>query len=113
MMITASRLAWGIFLLGAVTLPGCSSSDDDSNGNAGSGGSAGTGTTGGMGGMACEGDPPIKDHNSCADIPSVNKGDAGFKISSPDFENCAPLPTADTCDGNAFGSGTSPALTWT
>lgn len=114
MMTTASRFAWGIFLLGAVALPGCSSSDDDSNGSAGSSGSGGSAgaATGGTGGMACEGDPPIKDHNSCADIPSVNQGDAGFKISSPDFENCAPLPTEDTCDGNAFGSGKSPKLTW-
>jgi phosphatidylethanolamine-binding protein (PEBP) family uncharacterized protein len=113
MMTTASRLAWGIFLLGAAALPGCSSDDDSSGNNAGSGGSAGAGAAGGTGGMACDPAPTPTDHHTCADLPSVAKGDASFEISSPDFENCAALPTEDTCDGSPFGSGKSPKLTWT
>lgn len=117
MMTIASRLAWGIFLLGAAALPGCSS-DDDSNGsnNAGSGGSSGSGGSAGAGatgGMACEGTPTPMDHHTCADLPSVAQGDASFQISSPDFANCAELPKEDTCDGNPFGTGKSPALSWT
>ncbi|HTQ02873.1 MAG TPA: YbhB/YbcL family Raf kinase inhibitor-like protein [Polyangiaceae bacterium] len=120
----ASRLAWGILVLGATTLAACSSSDDDSGSSGGSSGSGGSGATGGSSsagapasggaaGMACVGDPPITDHHTCSELPSVNKGDSGFMISSPDFANCDPIPTADTCDGNAFGTGMSPKLTWT
>lgn len=111
-------------MLAAANVVGCSSSDDDSNGSGGSGGtsSGGSGGTSGSGGMsaaagasgmACVGDPPVTDHNSCTGIASLKMGDTGFTISSTDFENCAELPAGNTCDGNAFGTGSSPALTWT
>ncbi len=112
MMITASRLAWGILLLAAAALPGCSGDDDSNGNNTGSGGSAGTGATGGTGGMTCDTAPEPTDHHTCADLRSVAQGDASFQISSPDFENCGELPAEDTCDGHAFGTGKSPTLTW-
>jgi hypothetical protein len=96
MMITASRLAWGILLLAAAALPGCSGDDDSNGNNAGSGGSAGTGVTGGAGGMTCDTAPEPTDHHTCADLRSVAQGDASFQISSPDFENCGELPAEDT-----------------
>jgi phosphatidylethanolamine-binding protein (PEBP) family uncharacterized protein len=119
MMTTASRLAWGLIVLAAANIVGCSSGDDDSTGSGGTGGSGGTSGSGGMGaaagasGMACVGDPPVTDHNSCTGIASLKKGDDTFVISSTDFTNCEELPTANTCDGNAFGTGSSPALAWT
>lgn len=115
MITTASRLAWGLLLVGAATLAGCSGDDDsnaDTGGTGGSGGGAGAGATAGMGGMECTGTPPVTDHGSCMDIDSDKQGDASFTISSPDFDYCGEIPKADTCDGNPFGTGVSPKLTW-
>jgi phosphatidylethanolamine-binding protein (PEBP) family uncharacterized protein len=58
------------------------------------------------------GDPPVTEHNMCATIASGKKGDAAFTISSPDFTNCGTIPATMTCDGKAFGTGSSPTLTW-
>src|SRR4051812_47505551 len=111
-MTKASLLACGTLLLGAASLAGCSSDDDDAKNSGGTGATGASGGMGGSSGMACVGDPPVTDHNSCTDIPSLKKGAAGFTISSSEFENCAELPSKNTCDGNAFGSGVSPRLTW-
>jgi len=84
-------------------------------GSAGAGGSGGSAGAGGTGGTACPadaGDPPVTEHNSCTGIASQKQGAADFTISSPDFANCGVIPAADTCDGHAFGTGPSPALTW-
>jgi phosphatidylethanolamine-binding protein (PEBP) family uncharacterized protein len=35
-----------------------------------------------------------------------------FVITSPSFEDGAPIPDAHTCNGKPFGSGVSPALEW-
>jgi phosphatidylethanolamine-binding protein (PEBP) family uncharacterized protein len=60
----------------------------------------------------CEEDPPITEHNSCTDIASIAEGDPDFTISSPDFDFCGEIPAEQTCDGNAFGTGSSPELEW-
>ena len=125
-MRTASWIARGILLVGAATLAACSSNNGTTTGTGGKTGTGGTtpGTGGadaavstdgaGDGGDAsCVGDPPVTEHNMCTTIASQKKGAAGFTISSPDFENCAAIPAAMTCDGKAFGTGSSPTLTWT
>jgi phosphatidylethanolamine-binding protein (PEBP) family uncharacterized protein len=67
------------------------------------------GESGGMGGMI-----ETSDHYVCDEIDSLGMGaSAGFRISSPDFGFCAPMPTETTCDGEAFGTGSSPKLKWT
>ena len=109
-----------------------------SAGVAGAGGAAGGGGSGGAGGLGgaaggaagagcTAGAPAVTPHNSCTAIPSVNTGSAGaggaggaggaagaggFAISSPDFAYCGAMPTAMTCDGHAFGTGTNPTLNW-
>lgn len=104
-----SLLIGSVIAITGLSAAGCSSDDDDNGANAGAGGSGGT-TSGGMGGMPCVGDPPVMEHNHCADIESQKKGDAGFTISSPDFTECGEIPKATTCDGKAFGTGSSPKL---
>src|SRR5262252_224627 len=83
-----------------------------SAGASGTGGSAGAGGTGGTGCPADAGDPPVTQHNSCTGIASQKQGAADFMITSPDFTNCGTIPATMTCDGKAFGTGTSPTLTW-
>jgi phosphatidylethanolamine-binding protein (PEBP) family uncharacterized protein len=99
----------GVITLSGLSTAGCASDDDDSGANAGAGGTAGMGA-GGMGGTPCVGDPPVTEHNHCADIASQKKGDASFTITSPDFTECGEIPKATTCDGKAFGTGASPKL---
>jgi phosphatidylethanolamine-binding protein (PEBP) family uncharacterized protein len=107
-----TRTALGIIgfsiFCGASVLSGCSSDDDDDQHAAG-----GTGGTAGAGGMACTGDPPVTEHNVCADIPSQKKGDDAFTITSPDFAFCGEMPAKLSCDGKEFGTGESPTYTWT
>jgi phosphatidylethanolamine-binding protein (PEBP) family uncharacterized protein len=119
-MRNASGLAWGALLFGAITL-GCSS--DNSSGPSSTGGASGTGgggsgtggtpgTGGSSGPPPCPGDPPVTEHNVCANIPSLEQGDAGFTITSPDFAYCGEIPASMTCDGRDFGTGSSPTISW-
>ncbi len=80
-------------------------------GSGGEGGGAGGGGEGGMGGEA-----PARP--SCTEIPSrafeadgVDADD--FSISSPEFDNCEPMPANTTCEGKLFPKSESPELTWT
>lgn len=83
------------------------------SGGTGAGGAAGmAGMAGAAGDTSCPDEPPLTEHNSCADIPSANEGDEDFTISSPDFEFCGEMPADLTCDGKAFGTGSSPELEW-
>jgi Raf kinase inhibitor-like YbhB/YbcL family protein len=44
---------------------------------------------------------------------SIKGGDHGdFQITSPAFDDGAPIPDENTCNGKPFGSGTSPVLEW-
>ena len=88
---------------------GVTSNGGTSGGGAGGSGSGGTSSAIDAG---CQGDPPITEHNVCADITSGKKGDTGFTISSPDFSFCGEIPANMTCDGHEFGTGTNPKLTW-
>ena len=98
-------------------------------GSGGGGGSAGAGGIaggGGAGGGCAGGAPAVTQGTQCAAFPgpATNAGGAGghggaggaggaqFSLSSPDFDSCGPIPKAMTCDGNAFGTGTNPSLTW-
>jgi phosphatidylethanolamine-binding protein (PEBP) family uncharacterized protein len=40
------------------------------------------------------------------------QGAATFTITSPDFTNRGTIPAPMTCDGKAFGTGSSPTLPW-
>jgi phosphatidylethanolamine-binding protein (PEBP) family uncharacterized protein len=141
MMRTAFRiayspvLAWGLPIACAATLVGCSQDGANGTPSAGGSGTAGSSTTtagtggssatagtagadtsagtGGAAGAACLGDPPVTPNKVCADIPPQKKGDAGFTVTSPDFTSCGEIPKAMTCDGNDFGTGASPKITWT
>jgi phosphatidylethanolamine-binding protein (PEBP) family uncharacterized protein len=93
---------------GASVLSGCSSDDDDEQHTT----TGGTGGTAGEGGMACTGEPPVTDHNTCSEIPSQKLGDEAFVITSPDFAFCAEMPAKLTCDGKDFGTGESPTFKW-
>jgi len=48
--------------------------------------------------------------------PELSKEQAAckkeFSVTSPDFADGAPLPSASTCEGAPFGSGVSPELYW-
>jgi phosphatidylethanolamine-binding protein (PEBP) family uncharacterized protein len=77
----------------------------------GEGGMPGGGEGGEGGVPGCVGDPPVTEHNVCADIPSQKMGDAGFTISTSAFTNCGDIPDSMTCNGKAFGTGASPELT--
>jgi phosphatidylethanolamine-binding protein (PEBP) family uncharacterized protein len=51
---------------------------------------------------------------SCDEIDSRAFGDAeDFTVSSPDFDNCEPMPAETTCDGKLFPESVSPEVTWT
>lgn len=81
------------------------------------GGAAGAAEMGGAAGaaeMGCPdaGAPPVTEHNVCDEIDSQAEGDEDFTITSPDFEFCGEMDADLTCDGKAFGTGSSPELNW-
>jgi len=112
---------------GAMASGGVPGSGGAASGGAASGGAASGGAAPGSGGAASGGAPasggtegcgmggefPVMEHNVCADIPVEPGAVEGFSITSPAFNFCGTIPAANTCDGNEFGTGVSPELSWT
>jgi|GEM_PF-3441687 len=113
---------------GGVASGGAPAGGAPASGGTSAGGAIGTGGTGtggalgGFGGMggdtggtatggAATGGAPARP--ACDEIPSLVQGQAGlWDILVDGFGNCQPIPAVHTCEGEAFRSGTSPAITW-